>query len=73
MLVTAKGAVPCGHVTAAGMNMIQGGSIALGFLQAGRARLGEVLTATSPTRKQAAQVKVVKPVFYDLAGDQYRD
>lgn len=73
MLVTAKGAVPCGHVTAAGMNVIQGGSIALGFLQGGRARLGDVLTATSPTRKQAAQVKVVTPVFYDLAGDQYRD
>lgn len=73
MLITAKGAVPCGHVTAAGMNVVQGGSIALGFLQGGRARMGEVLTATSPTRKQDAKVRVVSPVFYDQAGERYRD
>lgn len=73
MLIPAPGALPVGHVTAAGLRVIAGGSIALGFLQDGFARTGEVLIAASPTRGQSARVKVTAPVFYDVSGDQYRD
>jgi sarcosine oxidase subunit alpha len=73
MLIAAVGGTPQGHVTSAGPRVLQEGSIALGFLQGGRARTGETLTALSPTRGRQARVKVVEPVFYDPAGERYRD
>jgi sarcosine oxidase subunit alpha len=73
MLLTAPKTLPVGHVTAAGLNVIKGGSIALGFLRDGFSRTGESLIAWSPTRNQTAKVKVTTPVFYDVAGVQYRD
>ena len=73
MLVTAEGASPQGHVSAAAFRIIEGGSIALGQLTDGFARHGEELIATSPTRRQQARVRVVAPHFYDAAGERYRD
>jgi sarcosine oxidase subunit alpha len=73
MLVTAIGKPAEGHVTAAGMRINEGGSIALGLMADGFARAGATLTATSPTRGQTAKVRVVAPHFYDAAGDRYRD
>jgi methylglutamate dehydrogenase subunit C len=73
MLVTRTGESPQGHVSAAGVRIIEGGSIALGQLEGGFARAGEEILATSPTRDQHARVRVVAPHFYDAAGDRYRD
>ena len=73
MLITRTGASPHGHVSAAGLRIIEGGSIALGQLEDGFARTGEELIASSPTRQMQARVRVVAPHFYDAAGDRYRD
>jgi methylglutamate dehydrogenase subunit C len=73
MLITRTGEAPQGHVTAAGMRIIEGGSIALALLKDGFARHGEELIARSPTRNQHAKVRVTHPHFYDTAGDRYRD
>ena len=73
LLVGAQGQPAEGHVTAAGLRVLDGGSIALGQLNGGFARHGEELLATSPTRGQNARVRVVAPHFYDTAGERYRD
>ncbi len=73
MLVSAEGQSAEGHVTAAGLRVLDGGSIALGQLNGGFARHGEELLAASPTRGQNARVRVVAPHFYDTAGERYRD
>lgn len=73
MLVTTTGSEPEGHVSAAGVRILTGGSIALGQLRGGFSRAGEALIATSPTRGQSAKVRVVAPHFYDVAGERYRD
>ncbi|MFM9852855.1 MAG: FAD-dependent oxidoreductase [Sphingomonadaceae bacterium] len=73
MLITRDGGVPEGHVSAAALHIIEGGSLALGQLDAGFSRIGEELIATSPTRGQQARVRVVAPHFYDIGGERYRD
>jgi methylglutamate dehydrogenase subunit C len=73
MLVKHIGDEPEGHVSAAGMRVIEGGSIALAQLEGGFTRMGEGLIATSPTRSMRARVRVVAPHFYDAAGERYRD
>jgi methylglutamate dehydrogenase subunit C len=73
MLVTRIGVEPKGHVSAAGLRVIEGGSIALAQLEGGFARMGDELVATSPTRRLQARVRVVAPHFYDAAGARYRD
>ena len=73
MLVTRIGAEPEGHVSAAGMRVLDGGSIALGQLQSGFARFGEELIATSPMRGKQTRVRVVAPHFYDVSGRRYND
>ncbi len=73
MLVPTEGGPTQGHVSAAAMRVLEGGSIALGQLVDGIARHGEELVATSPTRGQSARVRVVAPHFYDPSGDRYRD
>jgi methylglutamate dehydrogenase subunit C len=73
MLVTRIGAEPEGHVSAAGLRVIEGGSIALAQLAGGFARAGEELIATSPTRGMQARARVVPPHFYDSAGERYHD
>lgn len=73
MLITREGETPQGHVSAAGIRVLEGGSIALGQLESGFSRHGEELIATSPTRGQRARVRVTHPHFYDMAGERYRD
>jgi methylglutamate dehydrogenase subunit C len=73
MLITSEGEAPQGHVTAAAVRILQGGSVALGRLAGGFARHGEEMIATSPTRGQNARVRVCAPHFYDIAGERYRD
>jgi methylglutamate dehydrogenase subunit C len=73
MLISQTGEAPQGHVSAAGLRVVEGGSIALGRLVDGFARHGEVLIATSPTRNRHAKVRVTHPHFYDIAGERYRD
>ena len=73
MLVSAPGQPAEGHVTASGLRVLDGGSIALGQLNGGFARHGEELLATSPTRGQSARVRVVASHFYDTSGERYRD
>ena len=73
MLVSAQGQSAEGHVTASGLRVLDGSSIALGQLNTGFARHGEELLATSPTRGLSARVRVVAPHFYDISGERYRD
>ncbi len=73
MLVSAQGQSAEGHVTASGLRVLDGGSIALGQLNDGFTRHGETLVATSPTRGQSATVRVVALHFYDTSGERYRD
>ncbi len=73
MLIAHHGALAEGHVTAAAFRVNEGGAIALGQLADGFARMGEELTASSPTRGQEAWVRVVTPHFYDREGERYRD
>ena len=73
MLITRAGGPPQGHVSAAALRILQGGSVALGRLAGGFARHGEEMIATSPTRGQNARVRVCAPHFYDIAGERYRD
>ena len=73
MLIAATGRPPQGHVTGAGRHVIGEGAIALGLLTDGRARHGEELLATSPTRGITTRVRVTAPHFYDAAGERYRD
>ena len=73
MLIAKAGAPVEGHVTAAAMRVNEGGSIALALLNGGRERAGETLIASSPTRGQAVNVRVIEPHFYDPEGTRYRD
>ena len=73
MLVRQAPGAAEGHVTAGGVRVIGDGFVALGLLRDGHARLGEPLTAWSPTRGRSAGVRVVAPMFYDPEGARYRD
>ena len=73
MLIAASGDAPQGHVSSAAVRLSAEGAVALGLLANGAARLGETLHAVSPTRGQAATVRVVAPHFHDPAGERYRD
>ncbi|MCC6924245.1 2Fe-2S iron-sulfur cluster-binding protein [Novosphingobium sp.] len=73
MLVRFVGAEAEGHVTASGLRVLEGGSIALAHLKGGQARHGEEIYAHSPTRRQTVKVRVTSPHFYDPAGERYRD
>jgi sarcosine oxidase subunit alpha len=73
MLLSERGGTPIGHVTSAGERIMARGGIALALLQGGMRREGEQLLVSSPTRGIEVPVRVVTPVFYDTAGDRYRD
>jgi sarcosine oxidase subunit alpha len=73
MLIADEGGAPQGHVTSAGLRLIGEGDVALGLLADGSGRLGETLTASSPTRGRTARVRVVAPHFHDPDGARYRD
>jgi sarcosine oxidase subunit alpha len=73
MLIAEGGGAPQGHVTSAGSRVMSKGGIALALLEGGMARIGERLTASSPTRNRSVLVQVAAPVFHDAAGERYRD
>jgi sarcosine oxidase subunit alpha len=74
MLVERPGGLPVGHVTSAGRRLgPEGGGIALALLVAGPERLGEALTAASPSRGRSVQVRVAAPIFHDPEGTRYRE
>jgi sarcosine oxidase subunit alpha len=74
MLVESPRGRPVGHVTSSGRRLgPDGGGIALALLEAGPERVGEVLTASSPSRGVSAAVRVASPVFHDPEGLRYRD
>ncbi len=73
MLVAAQGKPVEGHVTSAGQRLDSGQGIALALLKGGRARQGDTLLATSPTRGIHTQVRVIAPHFYDPQGSRYPD
>ena len=73
MLVRFIGGEAEGHVTASGLRIVEGGSIALAHLKGGHKRHGEEIYAWSPTRRMRAKVRVTSPHFYDPAGERYRD
>ena len=73
MLVTEAPGAAEGHVTAGGTRVLGDGAVALGLLRDGHARLGERLTAWSPTRGLSVRVRVAPPMFYDAEGARYRD
>ena len=73
MLVERPGFAVQGHVTAAGLRVLEEGFVGLALLKGGRARPGDELLAWSPTRTASARVRVCEPVFHDPAGERYRD
>ena len=73
MLIAPGSTAPQGYVTSAGSRVLQPGGIALALLEGGTGRVGETLIASSPTRNLAVPVRVVMPMFYDAAGERYRD
>ena len=73
MLIAKPGAAVEGHVTAGGISILGAGGVALALLRGGRARTGETLAASSPTRGLSVAVKVGSPVTYDPEGTRYRD
>jgi sarcosine oxidase subunit alpha len=73
MLVASQGKPVEGHVTSAALRIDTEQGIALALLKGGRARMGEELVVTSPTRGIHTRVRVVAPHFYDPAGSRYRD
>jgi glycine cleavage system aminomethyltransferase T len=73
MLIARDGAPVEGHVTSATRSVLGEDYIALALLKDGRARAGESILASSPTRGQHAQVTIGDPLFYDPEGARYRD
>ena len=73
MLIARDGAPVEGHVTSATRSVLGEDYIALALLKDGRARAGESILASSPTRGQHARVTIGDPLFYDPEGARYRD
>ena len=73
MLIARTGARIEGHVTAAAPRVLVPGGCALALLAGGRARHGQELLASSPTRGQHVAVTVTEPMFHDPGGERYRD
>lgn len=61
-----------GYITSVGFSPTLGSTIALGFLDRGRARHGEVIRMVDHLRDLDAQVVVCDPVFFDPEGDRVR-
>ncbi|WP_264214445.1 2Fe-2S iron-sulfur cluster-binding protein [Leisingera thetidis] len=69
--IDARGcAATIGHLTAAIGSPALGRPVALGFLQDGRNRLGDVLWAHSPVAGSSVRVRVAEPCFYDPNGER---
>ena len=61
-----------GEVTSQCLSPNLGHPIALGLLNGGRNRLGEILYAHSPLTSQVVKVTVTNPVFIDQKGERLR-
>lgn len=57
-----------GHITSAAYSETLGHWIALGLLNNGRARHGEIFRATNPLQDLETEVEVVAPIFHDPEG-----
>ncbi|PZQ48306.1 MAG: sarcosine oxidase subunit alpha [Rhodovulum sulfidophilum] len=62
-----------GWITSACFSPHLNSPIALGFLEGGAERLGEVVIAANPLQGQATRVRVVSPHFVDPEGGRARD
>lgn len=61
-----------GYITSVGFSPTLGSMLALGFLDRGRARHGEVIRMVDHMRGLDAQVEVCDPVFFDPEGGRVR-
>ncbi|MCG7629889.1 sarcosine oxidase subunit alpha family protein [Epibacterium sp. MM17-32] len=68
---TAQGASE-GWLSSAAYSPHLGKSIALGFLERGQDRLGEVVTVANPLQGQSLKARVVSPHFIDPEGERLR-
>ncbi|MGD9941769.1 MAG: sarcosine oxidase subunit alpha family protein [Burkholderiaceae bacterium] len=66
------GLASIGHVSSAAFSPTLGHPIALAFVQAGPARLGETLMARFPLADEAVPVRVTPPVFVDPEGERVK-
>ncbi len=73
MLLPRAGAAPQGHVSSAGRRVTGEGAIGLGLVASGPDRIGEVMIASSPTRRLQGRVRLTAPLFYDAEGARYVD
>jgi glycine cleavage system aminomethyltransferase T len=62
-----------GWITSAAYSPHVGSSIAIGFLEEGDARMGEVVIAANPLEGREVRVEVVSPHFVDPEGGRLRD
>ena len=61
-----------GHITSTTYSKHVGKAIALGLLQGGTSRVGQIVVAASPVHGRQYQLKVVEPCFLDPEGARYR-
>lgn len=61
-----------GHITSTTYSKQVGTSIALGLLQGGTSRVGQIVVAASPVHGRQYKLKVVEPCFLDPEGNRYR-
>jgi sarcosine oxidase subunit alpha len=61
-----------GHITSTTFSKQVGKSIALGLLQGGTSRVGQIVVAASPVHGRQYKLKVVEPCFLDPEGNRYR-
>jgi sarcosine oxidase subunit alpha len=61
-----------GHVTSTTYSKQVGKAIALGLLQGGTSRVGQIIVAASPVHGRQYKLKVVEPCFLDPEGNRYR-
>jgi sarcosine oxidase subunit alpha len=61
-----------GHITSTTYSKHVGRAIALGLLQGGTSRVGQIVVAASPVHGRQYQLKVVEPCFLDPEGNRYR-
>jgi sarcosine oxidase subunit alpha len=61
-----------GHITSTTYSKSVGRAIALGLLQGGISRVGQIVVAASPVHGRQYKLKVVEPCFLDTEGNRYR-
>jgi heterotetrameric sarcosine oxidase alpha subunit len=61
-----------GHVSSMTYSPVFGHEIALGFVNGGRVRVGQVVYAAFPLKNEVTTVRIVDSVFYDKEGRRFR-